>query len=45
MIDLNRERVIALSNLAAWSVKESAAYIANSFSGAELPASDTKPPR
>ena len=45
MIDLNRERVIALSNLAAWSVRESADYIANSFSGAELPASDTKPPR
>jgi len=37
LIDLNRERVIALSNLAAWMVKESAEYIATSLSGAELP--------
>ena len=36
LIDLSRERVIALSNLAAWMVKESAEYIASSLSGAEL---------
>ncbi len=45
MIDLNRERVVALSNLAAWTVKESADYIATSLGGAELPMADTKPPR
>ena len=37
LIDLNRERVIALSNLAAWMVKESADYIASNLGGAELP--------
>lgn len=37
LIDLNRERVVALSNLAAWMVLESADYIAGSLSGAELP--------
>ncbi len=37
LIDLNRERVIALSNLAAWVVKEQAEYISNSLGGAELP--------
>jgi len=37
LIDLNRERVIALSNFAAWMVFDSAAYIADSLSGAELP--------
>ena len=37
LIDLNRERVIALSNLAAWMVRESAGYIADSLAGAELP--------
>ena len=37
LIDLNRERVVALSNLAAWMVKESADYIASSLSGAGLP--------
>ena len=36
LIDLNRERVIALSNLAAWVVKEQAEYISNSLGGAEL---------
>jgi len=36
LIDLNRERVIALSNLAAWAVRESADYIAESLVGAEL---------
>jgi hypothetical protein len=45
MIDLNRERVIALSNLAEWSVRESADYIATGLSGAELPTADAKPPR
>lgn len=37
LIDLNRERVIALSNLAAWMVLESADYIASNLGGAELP--------
>ena len=37
LIDLNRERVVALSNLAAWVVKEQAEYISNSLGGAELP--------
>ncbi len=37
LIDLNRERVVALSNLAAWSVRERAEYIAGSLAGAELP--------
>lgn len=37
LIDLNRERVIALSNLAAWAVKERAQYIADSLGGAALP--------
>ena len=37
LIDLNRERVVALSNLAAWSVKERARYIADGLRGAELP--------
>ena len=37
LIDLNRERVIALSNLAAWAVKERAEYIADGLAGAELP--------
>ena len=32
LIDLNRERVIALSNLAAWTVFESAEYIEESLS-------------
>ena len=45
MIDLNRERVIALSNLAEWSVRESADYIATNLGGAELPTADAKPPR
>jgi hypothetical protein len=45
MIDLNRERVIALSNMAAWTVKESADYIATSLGGAELSAVDAKPAR
>jgi hypothetical protein len=36
LIDLNRERVVALSNLAAWVVKEQAEYISNSLGGAEL---------
>ena len=31
LIDLNRERVIALSNLTAWTVFESAAYIEESL--------------
>lgn len=38
LIDLNRERVIALSNLAAWSVKESAHYVSEHLRGAELSA-------
>ena len=38
LIDLNRERVVALSNLAAWVVNERAQYIAGHLSGAELPA-------
>ena len=33
LIDLNRERVIALSNLAAWVVKEQAEYIDVSIDG------------
>jgi hypothetical protein len=37
LIDLNRERVIALSNLAAWVLKEQAEYISNSLGGADLP--------
>ncbi len=37
LIDLNRERVIALSNLAAWVIKEQAEYISDSLGGAELP--------
>jgi hypothetical protein len=45
LIDLNRERVIALSNLAAWTVLESADYIATSLSDVELPTSETKPAR
>ena len=36
LIDLNRERVVALSNFAAWVVRERAAYIADSLTGAEL---------
>jgi len=40
LIDLNRERVIALSNLAAWTVRESAAYISESLGEAELPVPD-----
>jgi len=36
LIDLNRERVIALSNLTAWVVKEQAEYISNSLGGAGL---------
>jgi hypothetical protein len=31
LIDLNRERVIALSNLTAWTVLESADYIAENL--------------
>jgi hypothetical protein len=38
LIDLNRERVVALTNFAAWMVMESAAYIAENLSGAELSA-------
>ena len=45
MIDLNRERVVALSNLAAWTVKESADTIATGLGGAELPVPDKNPPR
>jgi len=37
LIDLNRERVIALSNLSAWTVFESAEYISQSLADAELP--------
>ena len=37
LIDLDPERVVALSNLAAWTVLESAEYIAASLHGAELP--------
>jgi len=36
LIDLNRERVVALSNLAAWTLGESAAYIAENLPGAGL---------
>lgn len=36
LIDLNRERVIALSNLSAWVVMQSAAYIAEHLAGVEL---------
>jgi len=36
LIDLDRERVVALSNLAAWTVRTSAAYIAENLPGAEL---------
>ena len=38
LIDLNRERVVALSNLAAWTLRESAGYIAESLPGAVLDA-------
>jgi len=38
LIDLDRERVIALSNLAAWTVKTSASYIAANLPGAGLTA-------
>ena len=37
LIDLNRERVVALSNLAAWTVKERAQYMADSLPDAGLP--------
>jgi len=37
LIDLNRERVVALSNLAAWTVLQSAGYISASLAGAGLP--------
>jgi hypothetical protein len=37
LIDLNRERVVALTNFAAWMVIESAAYIAANLKSAELP--------
>ena len=37
LIDLDRERVNALSNFAAWMVLDSAEYIAESLSSAELP--------
>jgi hypothetical protein len=37
LIDLNRERVIALSNLAAWVVNERAEYISDNLVDAELP--------
>jgi hypothetical protein len=37
LIDLNRERVIALSNLAAWVVRDRAEYISSQLSGAGLP--------
>ena len=37
LIDLNRERVVALSNLAAWTVLQSADYISASLASAELP--------
>ena len=37
LIDLDRERVVALSNLAAWTVLESADYIADSLESAALP--------
>jgi hypothetical protein len=37
LIDLNRERVIALTNFAAWMVFESAEYMATNLGGAELP--------
>jgi hypothetical protein len=39
LIDLDRERVIALSNLTAWVLQEQAEYIANNLGGAELPLS------
>ena len=37
LIDLDRERVVALSNFGAWMVMESAAYIAENLSSANLP--------
>lgn len=37
LIDLNRERVVALSNLAAWGVRDRAAYISSQLSNATLP--------
>jgi hypothetical protein len=37
LIELNRERVVALSKLAAWTVKESADYSADSLADAALP--------
>jgi hypothetical protein len=45
MIDLNRERVVALSNLAAWTVRESADYIATGLGGAELPTAEKISPQ
>jgi hypothetical protein len=41
LIDLNRERVVALTNFAAWMVFESAEYMSGNLDGAELPV----PPR
>ena len=40
LIDLDRERVIALSNLAAWTLRERAGYIAGHLASAELPVSN-----
>lgn len=37
LIDLNRERVVALSNLAAWAVRERSVYISSHLSNAMLP--------
>ena len=37
LIDLNRQRVVALSNLAAWTVLESAPYLSSSLPAAGLP--------
>ncbi len=37
LIDLNRERVHALSNLTAWTVLERKAYLAEKLAGASLP--------
>jgi hypothetical protein len=36
LIDLNRQRVVALSNLAAWTVLESATYLSSSLPAAGL---------
>ncbi len=44
LIDLDRERVIALSNFAAWSVLESAEEVRSALPGAQLPARTSADP-